>query len=225
VTAVIAAPWVTLGTATYRDDFLSTFWATGTPEYEVEIQENQLQPGLFRLVNPYGAAYPYNEDGDWDASQDYYIEIHAEDPDAVLHSACKTPVWTGAMAIYTLIASQDTTLQKGMTVDEVKENGVFGTYKDGVITFPANSLLVGMVDYNDLGLYRANTNGGFRVVMPGVVLADYSLEIGYAGKYTDSDDNVAGAIVNLLSAGSDVETIKYAIVAGTDVDASSSRHH
>ncbi len=218
VTAVIAAPWVTLGTATYRDDFLSTFWATGTPEYEVEIQENQLQPGLFRLVNPYGAAYPYNEDGDWDASQDYYIEIHAEDPDAVYISMQNTGLDWGYGDLY-INSFAGYYLAKGLTVDEVKENGVFGTYKDGVITFPANSLMVGMVDYNDLGLYRANTNGGFRVVMPGVVLADYSLEIGYAGKYTDSDDNVAGAIVNLLSAGSDVETIKYAIVAGTDVDA------
>ncbi len=50
------------------------------PTYMVEVEESMTQPGLYRLVNPYGAAFPYNEPGDYDADNNYYLTINAVDP-------------------------------------------------------------------------------------------------------------------------------------------------
>jgi hypothetical protein len=214
----IPAPWKSLGQCTYVDDYISTFWSVGNQIYNVEIQENMLQPGYFRLVNAYGAAYPYNEDGDYDDSQDYYLEIHAEDPDGVYISTQNVGMDWGYGEISVSSYAGYYMDRAGKTLQEVKDAGYTGTYKDGVITFPASTLLVGMANYNSGGLYTANSNGAFKVVMPGVVLADYSVEVAYAGKYTDAAGEDAGVVANLNSVGADVDFVRLAVVPGTDTD-------
>ncbi|MDE6511284.1 MAG: hypothetical protein K2L00_04215, partial [Muribaculaceae bacterium] len=61
--------WTSLGKATVSEDFLRNVFtmnldnagiAHDTPaEYEVEIQESNSTPGLYRLVNMYGPSHPY----------------------------------------------------------------------------------------------------------------------------------------------------------------------
>lgn len=213
----IPAPWKSLGTGLYVDDCMTTLYGVDNVPEEVEIQENQLQPGFFRVVNPYGAAYPYNEDGDWDDSRDWYLEIHAENPDEVYMSVQQTGMdWgsgmvsVGSMAGYRLEYS-------GWTVERVREEGLFGTYKDGIITFPVKTMLIN--EANDDGLYYANNNGAFKVVMPGIVLADYSVEVAYAGQYTDTKGNVTGILAGIGEVGGDVESIRIGVVEGEDADA------
>lgn len=216
----VPAPWESLGNCTYTDDFITTFYGVDNLEYEVEIQENSQTPGYFRLVNPYGEAYGYNEtydDGtaDWDTSQDWYFEIHAEDPDGVYIELQETGMdWgygniiMGSLAAYYMAS--------GYTLDEMKEYGYTGTYADGVITFPTSTLLICMPDYSS-SYYYANTNGAFKVVMPGVVTADYSVEVAYSGQYTNDDDEPAGVIANITSLGADVEYVRLTVVEGTSV--------
>ena len=72
------------------------------------------------------------------------------------------------------------------TFEEQKEEGFCGTFVNGVITFPTGALAVGMADYPESspgGMYVANSNGWFQVLMPGVSLIeyDYSAEIAYMG--------------------------------------------
>ena len=213
----IPAPWVSRGECTFVEDFVTTFFAVDNEPYAVEIEENELQPGYFRLVNPFGAAYPYNEEGDWDASQDWYLEIHAEDPEAVYMDVQQTGMdWGYGMFYVGSIAGYY--MAQGATLDEMKAQGYTGTYKDGIISFPASSMLVGMANYNDGGLYTANGNGAFRVAMPGVVLADYSLGVAYAGKYTSAKGEDAGVLAQLTEVGEDIESIRLAVVEGTDVN-------
>jgi hypothetical protein len=219
VTVVIAAPWATIGTAMYREDFMTRFYGVENLEYEVEIQENQLVPGYYRLVNPYCAAYEYNDPGDWDDSQDWYFEIHAEDPDHVYITTQDVGMaWSygefymGSLAGYYVA--------KGASVAEIEAMGdYFGKLENGVITFPAGSLLIGMEDYGNGGLYTTNNNGMFRVVLPGYTAADYSLEVNYGGKYTNANNEEAGVFAELSSIGADVETVKIAVVSGKDVNA------
>jgi hypothetical protein len=214
----IPAPWKSLGQCTYVDDYISTFWGVGNQMYNVEIQENMLQPGYFRLVNAYGAAYPYNEDGDYDDSQDYYLEIHAEDPDGVYISTQNVGMDWGYGEISVSSLAGYYIDRAGKTLQEMKDAGYTGTYQDGVITFPASTLLVGMANYNSGSLYTANGSGAFKVVMPGIVLADYSVEVAYAGKYTNAAGEDAGVIANLNSVGADVDFVRLAVVPGTDTD-------
>jgi hypothetical protein len=64
----------------------------------------------------------------------------------------------------------------------------------------------------------ANNNGAFKVVMPGVVLANYYVEVAYGGKYTNADGEDAGVIAQLDSVGTDVDFVRLAVVPGTDTD-------
>ena len=207
-TAGVPAPWVSLGKATVVDDYITGIFGVENVAWQVELQENQLYPGYYRLVNPYGAGYPYNEPGDYDASQDYYLEIHAEDPSKVW-----IPITTYGMdwGYGNFIFGSMAGLRIAQGKPDAAE-GYYGQLEDGIITFPAGALLIGMSDYNEGGLYACNESGAFKVVFPGVVLADYSAEVAYAGKLYDADDNLyIVAEVNAL--GADVEEVRLAVCA------------
>ena len=183
VTVSRPAPWVSLGMATYTDDFMTTFFSVDNETYEVEIQENQNIPGLYRLVNPYGEAYPNNDTGDWDESQDYYMEIHAEDPDAVWIPVSRMGFDWGYGEFYMGSIAGLYIGNGSSTVEQQKAAGNCGTLKDGVFSFPAKMLLIAMADYNDGGLYTANSTGDgmFRIVLPGYTVADNSVGIELTG--------------------------------------------
>ena len=166
-----ASPWESLGMATYREDFVAGLFGIENVVYEVEIQANTETPGLYRLVNPYGAAYPYNEEGDYDASKNYYVVIDAQDPTAV--SIQNTSVgmnWGyGEFSVWSLA---DYNLANGATKEQVAEAGMFGTLENGVITFPVKTLLVSMAEYQNGAIMYANTNGKFAVALPGYTIPE-----------------------------------------------------
>ncbi len=162
--SLTADPWTSLGYCLYTEDFMTTFWSVDNVTYEVEIQESSDTPGLFRLVNPYCEAYPYNDPGDWDDSQNWYIEINCEDPDGVYIDLQDTGCdWGyGDIYVYSMAANY---LDAGYPLSVIKAAGYCGTYADGVITFPTKQLLIYMPGYSS-SIYYANTNGAFKVVMP-----------------------------------------------------------
>ena len=156
-----------LGMAKYTDDIVANMWMDEPVNftYEVEIQESAENKGKYRLVNPYGEAFPLNEPGDWDDSQDYYLTIHAENPDQVYIELQPLGIdyGLGMMYAYSYAAYF---MDNGKTPAEVAAAGYFGTLKDGVITFPTKTLFFYMPGYSSSYFY-ANTNGAFKVVLPG----------------------------------------------------------
>ena len=212
-------PFKSLGMATYREDFITTFFGADNHVYEVEIQENETNPGEFRLVNPYGEAYPENEEGDWDDTQDYYLVIHAEDPDGVYIETQGVGMDWGYGEFYMGSLAGYYLARGAKTLEELKAEGLTGTYdkEAGLITFPAETLLIAMADYNDGGLYPANTNGAFLIAMPGVVLADNSVEVEYEGRLV-APDNSNYAVAN-VTLGADVAEVRVAIGEGKDAGA------
>lgn len=155
--------WMSLGTALYTEDLMTTLYKVDNPTYEVEIQENSENPGVYRLVNPYGEAYPYNEPGDWDSSQNHYLVINAQDPEGVFIDQQKMGLnWGDGALIVSSLAAND--LGQGATLEEVKAKGVCGSLADGVITFPVRSLLCTLE--SETGFYYGNINGAFKVVLP-----------------------------------------------------------
>lgn len=208
----IPAPWKTLGKALYREDLVTTFYGVGNIEWEVEIQENELYPGLYRLVYPYDGKYEYNDPGDWDDSKTYYLEINATNPDAVKIEAQQLGMdWGDGMFIVWSFADY-----YGKRGDDATASAHYGCLKDGIITFPAGSLLISMADYNDGGFYTSNTNGMFRIVLPGFAAKDYSAEVEYSGIFT----NAAGepSVVASLTLGNDATNVK-AVVVKADANA------
>jgi len=154
-------PWVSLGFCEYTDDLFIPLYAPPSyiVTYDVEILEHRDKPGLFRLKNAYGEDYPYNDPGDY-AEFNVYIEIDATDPDGVFIDYQSMGVnWgDGDAYIYSLASYM---MDEGDTFEEVKEAGVCGTYKDGIITFPEDALFV----EDDYGLNDGNTNGLWKVDM------------------------------------------------------------
>lgn len=156
-----------LGNAVYTDDYIAGLFGVEPVTYEVEVEESVDNPGKYRLVNPYGECFPYNEPGDWDDSKNYYLVINAQDPECVYIELSPMGLeWGYDMSAYSYAAYM---LDNGISVEEVKAAGHFGTLADGVITFPTKALLCIL----DGSIYYANTNGAFSLVLPG---ADASVE-------------------------------------------------
>ena len=98
-----------------------------------------------------------------------------------------------------------------------------GTYKDGIISFGPETMEQAMTLYQG-GSYDylwGCANGMSRLVMPGVVLSDFSLELAYGG-FRVAEDNETIYPIARVAYGEDVAEILYAFVAGDitkDVDA------
>ena len=155
-----------LGQGQYTDDLFTTFYNVDNFTLDVEIQESEDNPGKYRVVNPY-AAYPITQIGSADDS-DYYLTIHAEDPDRVYLEGLQPLgfVFTSYGMPYVMSDAYYMMEYDEATTEDIDEAGVWGTLKDGVITFPANALLV-TADALGGKLYYGNTNGAFKVVLPG----------------------------------------------------------
>ncbi len=209
--------WVNMsGKATYREDLVGSFFNVDNVTYEVGIQKSVLTEGLYRLVNPYGAAYPYNQEGDYDTSKDYYMEINASDPNFVYVGDYYSEMHWGDYGQFHFISFVQYYLNRGNTLAQVKQAHpeYFGTLSDGVITMPAESMLIGLANYDDGGLYISNNNGLFAVALPGYAIADYTVAVEYAGRFTDPSLNDFADLNVTLS--SDIATAKVALVSNTD---------
>ena len=222
--------WVDYGKGYYREGIISTWYSLGNPVYDVTIQKNTVKDGFYRLVNPYGASYAnaISEalgDDDWanyyDYDNNYYMEIDASDPNAVYVVGSKTGATvdpsSGMISYQSLVAYY---LGKGTSLDQLKAEHpeYFGTLKDGIITMPAGTMLISEENYNDGAWYNADKNGLFTIALPGSVIADYSLDVTYLGRYT-TEAKEDFARLN-FEFGADVTSVKYALVSSdADIDA------
>ena len=144
--------WTSLGYAEYTDGYMCSIFDIDALTWPVEIQENQETPGFYRLVNPYGESYPYNDPGDWDPAVNSYLYIHAENPETVYigESESTTDWGYGEITYYSLAGYYIE--YGGKTVEEMAEAGYCGNLTDGIITMPALSL------YWFMGSYQGDAN-------------------------------------------------------------------
>ena len=220
--------WILIGTGLYREDLIGTFWGVETQVYEVEILEHETQKGRYRVVNPYDEKYTYNEEGDWDASKNYYITINAQDPQNVyVESGDLGLNWGYGMISLTNYAGYLADAN-GVTIDDVKaaRPDLFGKLSDGVITMPAASMLISMTELGNGRLYTTNNNGLFAVALPGHVIADYSAEVAFAGIFTNTNQepfavadltlstDITNAVAVVVNADDDPEAVADAVAAG-----------
>ena len=177
------------GYATYTEDFMTTFYGVDNVAIPTRIEERDDKPGYFRLINTYHENYPYNDPGDWDETKDYYIYIDATNPKKVyIPHYCETGMsWSYGMISVSSLAGYYLANGKSDTAEDY-----YGTYEDGIITFPASSLLISMAGYNEGGFYKANSNGAFKVVLDPTkdvytaTLDDYEWEPMFSGEFTSA---------------------------------------
>ncbi|MCD8296068.1 MAG: hypothetical protein LUC88_00685 [Prevotella sp.] len=221
--SVAMTAWVTMdGYASFRDGIMADMYGADFLVYDVEIQESETTPGRYRIVNPYSAETTFGKTYGYFfsfAEGNHYIVIDATDPDYVwvdgeFYSGAYY-VGNGEILFYSQVYAW---MQQGYSVDYIKQTNpeVFGKLKDGVITFPAVSLLAEVPD--DPNLYGADYSGMFAVALPGYEIKDYSASFEYTGRFTDTSD--VDYAQGTITFSSDVASVKYYVAAdGDDVDA------
>ena len=211
-----ATAWVSMGMATFRDDLVAGTYGADPITYEVEIEKNIVEDGIYRLVYPYGAGYPYNDPGDWDTTKDYYMLIDATDPDYVWVPAFETGLnWgDGPMSIGSFVQYF---LDQGNSLDAIKANvpEYFGTLENGVITFPEpKSFLAGFNGTYDT--YYSNNRGMTAIALPGSRIADYTVKYEYLGRFIDTEGQYY--VEGVPSLGEDIVSAKAALVTAETLE-------
>lgn len=206
---VLYAPWKSIGMCKYTDDYVPSVFNVASVTYPVEVEESMTQPGLYRLVNPYGADYPYNDPGDYDPDNNYYLTINAVDPTKVYIE--ESPMgFDYGYGEFTFFSIAGLRIAQG---NPAAAEGYYGKVTNGVITFPKGSLLIAM---GSEGWYTGNANGKFKLVLPGGVDGDYSVSAPLAG-IIDYVGGVKKAVTE-VTMGKDVKTVKVAVISGADSD-------
>lgn len=133
--------WPTIGSCIFTDDAIGPLFSMPCYQWEVEIQEHALTPGLYRLVNPYGCSKsPYRN---YSADPENYIIVNATNPARVyLGENPNAYISTGINMGYGVM---DLRLQN------------YGALSEGKITWPVKGLVI----YDDDGGYYANQSGKF----------------------------------------------------------------
>ncbi len=129
-----ASPWKSLGKGLYTEGLVSDAFGLDALTYEVEIKENTENPGLYRLIDPYGSAWEYASYNN--ATPCEYLEVNATDPTAVYILPQMIGVnldganlGLASMGGYYLSSGE-------ATIEDLKTYGMMGTNDNGVITFP-----------------------------------------------------------------------------------------
>ena len=224
-TAGISAPWEPLGKALYRDAFFSNDF------YTVELQQNLVNPDRYRLVDPYTQILEDNEEpsrGNQSPYAEFQILQKGTVYTAVRFSDGSTndvPITVDGLVVYPdiftglylssyesevvlyhpyrFISSETENLWLKNKVLQFSEDG-----KPEVVQFAPFYRL----DPDGRGWDYRQSDGAITIVFPGVVLADYSAEIEYAGRYSDASDNLFA--VAEVTLGEDVEYAEVGIVSG-----------
>ena len=193
-------------TGKWRDGVFPEWFSVANPnlEQDVVIEERDDLPGYYRIFDVYNATYMTNM-FQMNASsiclEQHYTYIDATDPEKVWIPMFKTGIVMsaeyGEMSIASYVSENE---EFGASI-----SSIYGTLKDGVISFPANSLQLHLAL---LGWYPSNSFGLHRVILPGYRAIDDTINI-EAG-ITQAD----GQIPVDIKFGADVKLVKLYTEAG-----------
>lgn len=211
ISVTCPAPWKSLGKAKFAENFLD---GSGT-YYDVEIQQNELAPNNFRLVEPYAEILG-------DIAVDKYLEFsilpagtafndYVLDAEYVVFKDYNMGQWNSNYAedIYALHP-----YRFGMTLDLWGYNVVLDYQENGL---PGEVSLAPYFYLFELGGgWNQTKETTISILFPGYVKADYSSALEYAGLFTKPDGSIFA--VGNLALGADAAEVK-AIVMPADADA------
>ncbi|MDR0680600.1 MAG: hypothetical protein LBG15_01935 [Dysgonamonadaceae bacterium] len=123
--------WVDAGTGQWTEGLIVPIFVLPVLTYDVAVQKAEEADGVYRLVNPYGyEVYEYTEEGDV-VTDPCYVMINAIDADKVVIPETGIGIDWGYGEFFVASLS-----------------GRYGTRSGKTITFPAQTLAVGMRNYN-----------------------------------------------------------------------------
>lgn len=202
----------------WRDNVLGNLYALSSdtfnpyPEIETEIYEREDKPGFYRmkvygesLVKAFvGQNVPISF-----TSRDVWTTVDATDPQKV---------WIPYQSTGLTMLPEDGEIRIASSVEDNfsmdASANQYGTLEDGVITFPAQSIMIEMSN-NSGTFFYGNRDDMMRITLPGVVPKDYSASLS-KGKPADGKINITATF------GDDVDAFSYSIFEGSLDDGAAS---
>ena len=195
---IYPSPYTSLGNAQYTEDLLTAVYGIGNDTFPVEVQQSDENPSVYRLKNLYHVDSPffqlYSFSDGYGTTSDYYITIDCTNPDAV--TIAEQPLG------FTLQGYGE------LLVKSVEP----GTFKEGVITFPAEGLALNIPTISDN--YPTNASGLFKVVLPGASdVAAPAVTVAYLGSFIDGSSATTNAVFS-FTLNETATSYKFAVVEG-----------
>lgn len=213
------APWKSLGMGKIMDA-----WMYDAETYfDVEIQQNELEPNIFRVVNPYDEMLLEGgyHDGYYNEGPDKYFEFaimpagstyngFVLDKEYVVYGDVRTGYYRPdyEAEVYAIHPSRP-----GKGVETWTYNVVMAYQENGL---PGEVSMAPWYYMFGVGGWDKSGSQQISVLFPGYIKADYSAAIEYAGLFTKPDGSMY-AIAD-LTLGADATEVK-AIVMPADADA------
>lgn len=138
--------WTTVGEATFQDGWAMPAFGIEPDEitYKVALEQNDDNKNIFRVVNPYGEAWPLASEGLNEGSGNGYIKFDVSDPDHVQFIAVESGFANSQLGVskfYCIDVLSYLVNASGKTAAEVIEimgdEIQYTTYKDGVVLLPS----------------------------------------------------------------------------------------
>lgn len=215
------SPYTSLGFGYWTDAIFDDMFKLGIETWPVEIFENDIKPGLFRISNIYAnydcpLAIAGWGDGELAGLEplDTFVEIDATDPEKVFITEQGLVGYDFGNGGTYIVSVAGYYLAEG---DPASAEGNYGTYDvaKGTITFPEEGLLYGD-DYNG-GWFPVNQSGKFRVLMPGFANVNPQITaVENNGTFIDKEGNYYAMFT--ATPNKDALTFKYAAVQGVGID-------
>lgn len=203
---VMPWPWVKMGTGKFREGWLSDVFTGNMFEIDVTVHSHKSKEGIYMVEEMLG--WPYMTEF-FGATQEELSEQFSYTPsNIVIDCSNATQVtieeqWSGI--------TENSNGYGNFMIASAEP----GTLVNGVITFPKDGLTAKLV-----GLDRefpANSQGTFRIMLPGAEIVDYTLSAAYAGMKVSADGETASAVID-FTYGADVTGISYVLASGNVSD-------
>lgn len=203
---VMPWPWVKMGTGKFREGWLSDVFTGNMFEIDVTVHSHKSKKGIYMVEEMLG--WPYMTEF-FGATQEELSEQFSYTPsNIVIDCSNATQVtieeqWSGI--------TENSNGYGNFMIASAEP----GTLVNGVITFPKDGLTAKLV-----GLDRefpANSQGTFRIMLPGAEIVDYTLSAVYDGMKVSADGETASAVID-FTYGADVTGISYVLASGNVSD-------
>ena len=181
-------------------------------EIDVKIYKHKSKAGMYMVQDPWAKMIvPVLGIESEEAIEDAGFKHTAAN--LVINCVDPTKCYIEKQAIGLTYSSYGDMLLASAYHPESNPTGLAGTLEEGVLTFPAEALLVGLSKLEGGTLFESNLNGAFRLVWPGYTAVDYTLAVDYLGMEVSPDMKNVVAKFN-INYGSDVEGLKYYFAEG-----------
>lgn len=211
--SVIRAGWelVTNGEHTkgkWRDDLLGNVYSLNSPgfnpypEIEVEIYQRKDMPGYYRM-KVFGQELVF-------ALAGAAVNFQSRNLYTIVDARNKEKVYIPYQSTGLALAASEGELKIGSDVSENfmmdESAGQYGTLEDGIITFPAQSILVEL-EKEAGSFFHVNRNGMLRILLPGTVVPDYTVTLA-------KSESVNGIVDIRATLADDVRSMKFSVFEG-----------